>query len=128
MIETFPEIGGPHFDGSLIGPDGRLCRLHKGGAEGMRNLTRGLEAADRTKQQGGSRKAQERALQAAMSGSAAPAYKPAPAPKPATPPPAQAAAIAEAPKDGKRRRSGALLTSPQYGGNRPMGGKASLLG
>lgn len=24
------EFGGPHFDPSLIGPDGRLARLHKG--------------------------------------------------------------------------------------------------
>jgi hypothetical protein len=31
------EFDGPHFDASLIGPDGKLSRLHKGGAQKQAN-------------------------------------------------------------------------------------------
>jgi hypothetical protein len=31
------DYDGPHFDASLIGPDGKLSRLHKGGAQKQAN-------------------------------------------------------------------------------------------
>jgi hypothetical protein len=129
MIDHQETLGGPYFQPELIGASGRLSRLHKGGSndEAMRNLSRAMKAAADVKKQGGSKGAQTRAMGSILQPEKYSTTAPAPRPV-ATPPPRPVTPAPEAqPTTGKRRRSGSLLTTPNYAGSQ-LGGRGSLLG
>lgn len=51
MLDHSDFIGGPHFEADLIGPSGRLARLHKGGASIPKPTKKELEAQKKQEKQ-----------------------------------------------------------------------------
>jgi hypothetical protein len=124
--------GGPHFDASLIGPDGRIARLHKGGSP-----------PQPTKKEKERQRKNEEMMLKLMQQSAnvemphMPEIPPYPAPMDTPPPPSQSSAdVEDAQQESRRqagRRFGLLKTTYAgntggYGSQTPLGGMRSLLG
>jgi hypothetical protein len=126
-------IGGPHFDRTLIAPNGCMARLHKGGGAPPQPTK-----AEKERQ----RKNEEMMLKMMQQSANAkmPEMPAMPAIPPAVdtpPPPSQSSAdIEDAQQEAMRqsgRRYGLLKTTYAgntggYGGSVPMGGARSLLG
>jgi hypothetical protein len=134
IFDSMPELGGPHFDRGMIGANGRLLRLHKGGAENERDFkdlfARAIVAG---KQSNGKRATPQQQRRALVSLGVNPAqYMTAATLPPAKPVAAsqETAPVAAVSSDtAKRKRGGAsLLTAPSYAGSRRMGGNKTLLG
>jgi hypothetical protein len=136
MIDHQDTLGGAHFDGSTIGADGRLARLHKGGG-GPKGPSK--EELRRQREQD----KQFAAMMKSMSSQKVeippmPVIPPAPKPEPVPPPPTPSSADVEDQKHQQRRnaakRYGLLRTTNAgatggYAGSTPMGGNSrSLLG
>ena len=135
MIDHHDTLGGPHFDARMIGADGRLARLHKGGG-----------AAKPSKAELKKQARQDAMYEKMMAGMSKQSraeiptvtIPPAPKPEPIPPAPTPSSADAEDMKQQTRRtnakRYGLLRTTNAgatggYAGSTPMGGNSrSLLG
>lgn len=133
MLDHTDLIGGPHFDRELIGADGRLSRLHKGGGSPPKPTKAQLAAEKKQQEMMMSLLKQ----QGKMRMPEMPAIPSIPPPVDTPPPPSQSSAdIEDAQQEAMRqagRRYGLLKTvhagnTGGYGGATPMGGMRTLLG
>jgi hypothetical protein len=138
MIDHHDTLGGPHFDTALIGANGKLARLHKGGGGAPPKPSK-KELADQRKQDAMFMKMMAGMSKQRVHVPQAPVIPPAPKPEPVPPPPTPSSAdVEDAKKEARRaaaKRYGLLRTTNAgatggYAGKTPMGGasRRSLLG
>jgi hypothetical protein len=106
MIDHHDSLGGPHFVAGLVGANGQLARLHKGGGGAPPKPSK-KELAEQRKQDAMFAKYMSRMAKQRVHVPEPPVIPPAPKPEPVPPPPTPSSADVEDAKKEARRAGGA---------------------